>query len=229
MRTRRSLFRTAAVVSMSASRAFADRDEFGHFAGTIKTEWRKDGRTMKLLSPVLYVAPDGTQWLAPAGAVVDGASIPQFAWSFIGGPFEGLYRDASIIHDVACDEKKRHWGAVHLAFYHAMMCRDVERWRAKVMYAAVYHFGPRWKLNPSDEIPKRLFASEADFYALAARIESGDRKTPPSATLTILKQRSTTSSSARIQVELLGGLISAGASFENVQEVTLENIRSPKP
>jgi hypothetical protein len=30
-------------------------------------------------------------WVAPANAVVDGASIPKFAWSIIGEPFEGQY------------------------------------------------------------------------------------------------------------------------------------------
>src|SRR5687768_7819159 len=62
------------------------------------------------------IDPKGQQWLAPSGSMVNGASIPQFAWSIIGGPFEGLYRDASVIHDVACEQKARAWEAVHESF-----------------------------------------------------------------------------------------------------------------
>ena len=42
-------------------------------------------------------------WTAPKGAKVDGASIPQLFWTPIGGPFEGKYRYASVIHDTECD------------------------------------------------------------------------------------------------------------------------------
>ena len=98
---------------------------------------------MRLLSPLAYFDPTGVEWNAPSGWVVDGASIPQVAWSFIGGPFEGKYRNASVIHDVGCDQKNRPWEAVHEVFYSAMLTSGVETWRAKIMYAAVYHFGPR--------------------------------------------------------------------------------------
>jgi hypothetical protein len=75
---------------------------------------------------------------------VDGASIPKFAWSIIGGPFEGKYRDASVIHDVACVARSAPWEYVHLVFYYAMLASGVDKTTAKIMYAAVYHFGPRW-------------------------------------------------------------------------------------
>jgi len=100
---------------------------------------------MRLLASFAYIDPTGQKWEAPKDSVVDGASIPQFAWSFIGGPFEGNYREASVIHDVGCDQKVRPWNIVHEAFYWAMRASQVESWRAKVMYAAVYHFGPRWE------------------------------------------------------------------------------------
>ncbi len=128
----------------------ASAEDFGRYEGTVQTEWIPgDGRRMKLLSRFDYFDPNGVNWDAPAGWIVDGASIPQFAWSFIGGPFEGKYRDASVLHDVACDRKSKPWEDVHLMFYYAMLASNVEGWRAKVMYAAVYHFGPRW----SREVP----------------------------------------------------------------------------
>mgnify|MGYP001792979849 CR=1 FL=1 len=54
-----------------------------------------------------YVDPKGHVWVAPASSVVDGASIPRSLWTFMGGPFEGKYRNASVLHDVADDQKNR--------------------------------------------------------------------------------------------------------------------------
>lgn len=122
----------------------AQAQDLGKYLGTVQTEWLEDGRHMRLLAPFAYIDPQGVEWHAPSGSVVDGASIPQAAWTFIGGPFEGKYRNASVIHDVGCDQKRRPWEAVHEVFYWAMLAAGVETWRAKVMYAAVYHFGPRW-------------------------------------------------------------------------------------
>lgn len=116
----------------------------GRFIGAIQTEWLPDGRRMRLLSTITFVDPRGTEWAAPRGSVIDGASIPQAAWSLIGGPFDGKYRNASVIHDVACENKNRGWESVHRVFYEAMLASGVDRLRAKLMYAAVYHFGPRW-------------------------------------------------------------------------------------
>lgn len=118
--------------------------EYGKFIGSVKAEWLQDGRKMKLLEDFSYVDQFQNRWDAPAGWIVDGASIPQFAWSIIGGPFEGKYRKASVIHDVECDRKLRSWESVHEVFYNAMRASDVSVIKAKIMYAAVYHFGPRW-------------------------------------------------------------------------------------
>lgn len=116
----------------------------GKFSGAVKSEWNGDGRTMTLLEDFEYVDPLDRKWVAPKGHVVDGASIPRFAWTIIGGPFEGKYRDSSVIHDVGCDKRWASWRTVHEVFYMGMLTSGVEEWRAKIMYAAVYHFGPRW-------------------------------------------------------------------------------------
>lgn len=130
---------------------------YGYYDGTVVAKWLPDGRSMKLLSPFAYIALNKVIWIAPTGAVVDGASIPKFAWSIIGGPFEGKYRNASVIHDVACEKKNRTWRATHSAFYTGMLASGVDATLAKVMYAAVYHFGPRWNVEISMvgvELPK---------------------------------------------------------------------------
>jgi hypothetical protein len=116
---------------------------------------------MRLLAPFAYIDPSGLEWFAAAGWIVDGASIPQFAWSLIGGPFEGRYRNASVIHDVACDQQLRPWEAVHEMFYWAMRASGVEPVRAKILYAVVYHFGPRWPRRVElDDIPVGSVDSE---------------------------------------------------------------------
>lgn len=122
----------------------ASAQYFGKFVGEVEAKWDNDGRKMVLLKPFVYIDPAEGKWVAPQGATVDGASIPKFAWSFIGGPFEGKYRNASVIHDVACNEKRRPWELVHLTFYYAMLASDVDPTTALVMYSAVYYFGPHW-------------------------------------------------------------------------------------
>lgn len=131
---------------------------FGSFVGQVETRWKEDGRRMELLSEFRYIDPAGLEWDAPKGWVIDGASIPAIAWSIVGGPYEGRYRPASVIHDVACDRKKRPWENVHLAFYQAMRAAGVGSRRAKVMYAAVYFFGPRWPFETVSVVPEEVVA-----------------------------------------------------------------------
>lgn len=116
----------------------------GHFLGRVVASWNDDGRTMELQEAYAYVDPDGQAWAAPKGSQIDGASIPQAAWSIVGGPFEGKYRNASVVHDVACAVRSRTWQSTHLAFYLGMRASQVDEDTAKLLYAAVYHYGPRW-------------------------------------------------------------------------------------
>ena len=160
----------------------------GRYVGTVQVELLEEGRKVKLLSPLKYIDPAGVEWLAPAGWIVDGASIPRVAWSVIGGPFEGKYRNASVIHDVACDQKTKPWNSVHEVFYYAMLTSGVDTITAKVMYAAVFHFGPRWAtknagdiLGGADDIPPAptLKNPQADFEALKATIETRESSGNP--------------------------------------------------
>ena len=125
----------------------------GKFVGQVVAQWLDDGRKMKLVEPFGYIDPTGLSWDAPIGSVVDGASIPQVAWSVIGGPFEGKYRNASVIHDVACEQRLRPWPDVHRNFYYGMLASGVDEKLAKVMYGAVYQFGPRWSLSVRRVVP----------------------------------------------------------------------------
>jgi Protein of unknown function (DUF1353) len=150
---------------------------FGSFEGEIVVKWDdNDGRTMILVQPFAYIAPNGIRWDAPPGSRVDGASIPQFAWSIIGGPFEGKYRKASIVHDVACVARTQPWQSVHEAFYTAMLASGVDSIKAKIMYAAVYHFGPRWvRQIVETSVPIRTAKERAQAIAAAAQPDETTR------------------------------------------------------
>ena len=119
--------------------------DFGRFKGEVVAVWDDDGRHMTLREDFMYVDSRNRRWVAPAGAVVDGASIPAAFWSLIGGPFAGRYRNASVVHDVECVDMTAPWQDVHRMFYEACRCGGVDERMAKIMYYAVYHFGPRWE------------------------------------------------------------------------------------
>src|SRR5256714_6838576 len=117
----------------------------GYYSGQVEARWENDGRHMTLLSELRYIDPDGVVWIAPAGSVVDGASIPRSLWSLMGGPFDGKYRNASVLHDVAYDQHIRPWQQCDRMFYNAMRCSGVSAVEAKTMYFALYKFWRHWK------------------------------------------------------------------------------------
>jgi len=121
-----------------------DNASFGHFVGDVVAVFLADGRRMQLNADFAYISPSDKRWEAPQGSIVDGASIPQVFWAVVGGPFEGQYRNASVVHDVACVKRSEKWEDVHRMFYYAMRAGGVSETRAALMYAAVYKFGPRW-------------------------------------------------------------------------------------
>ena len=119
--------------------------KWGFYNGEPVTKWNPDGRTMTLLTELRYTDPKGNVWVAPIGSIVDGASIPRYLWSIMGGPFEGRYRNASVLHDVAYGDKKRPWQDCDRMFYFAMRCSGVSAVEAKTMFYALYRFGHHWK------------------------------------------------------------------------------------
>lgn len=113
------------------------------FLQNMKTE-KVGGRLLKLLDDFDYRDEDCRIWRAPKNFVSDGASIPQAFWSLIGGPWDGVYSNAAVIHDYECVRRTTAWEQVHKLFFRAMLAAGTEPLRAKLMYAAVYHCGPKW-------------------------------------------------------------------------------------
>src|SRR6266576_7001944 len=118
--------------------------KWGSYDGEPVTKWNPDGRTMTLLTELRYTDPNGNTWIAPIGSIVDGASIPRYLWSFMGGPFEGRYRNASVLHDVSYEQKKRPPQECDRMFYNAMRASGVSAVESKTMYYSLLRFGHHW-------------------------------------------------------------------------------------
>lgn len=121
------------------------QDQKARFVGNVVVEFLDNGRQMRLMNDFAFIDAKLRYWHVPAGHIVDGASIPKPFWSIIGGPFEGKYRRASVVHDFYCDLRFIHWREVHRMFYEACITEGLDEISAKIMYVAVYSAGPRWE------------------------------------------------------------------------------------
>jgi len=117
----------------------------GMFNGPVKTEWLPNGRDMVVTTQLTYIDNSGKAWNAWAGSTVNGASIPKPLWTFIGSPFCGKYRRASVIHDVYCGTHSEPWQSAHRVFYEMMDTDGVGMMQRWLMFRAVWFFGPRWE------------------------------------------------------------------------------------
>lgn len=121
------------------------------FKGEVVATMLPDGRNMRLVQPFAYIDSKGMSWEVPAGAETDGASIPKAFW-ITHPPFTGKYRSAAVIHDYYCRIQSRSWQDTHNVFFEAMRTAGVDDRTAKVLWGAVYNFGPRWG---SDAVGRR--------------------------------------------------------------------------
>jgi uncharacterized protein DUF1353 len=130
----------SAVLAFALLSAAASAEEyFGEFLDKLKGTFIADAKPrplFKIEAEFRFKDPNGLLWSTPAGTEVDGASIPQSFWSLIGGPFEGAYLDASVIHDYYCETKQRTAHDTHRAFYYGMRTSQVPEWKASLMYSA---------------------------------------------------------------------------------------------
>lgn len=126
------------------------------FSGQLKVLFLEpktaEDRSVQLLEDFGFKDSKGVEWLVPAGTTSDGASIPWSLWSFIGGPFDGPYRDAAVIHDYYCIQRTRTWEDVHKMFLEASLRRGVPESTAQTMYAGILYGGPRW--DPPKSVTK---------------------------------------------------------------------------
>ena len=129
---------------------------FGEFEGVPGGEFLDgpDGKLFRLSRDFVYRDPSGLVWTAPAGEVVDGASIPKPFRILVGYPFSGKYLNAAIIHDYYCCAKNREYHTTHHTFWLGMRAAGVEQDVADTMWAAVRMFGPDiWSVDPAASAP----------------------------------------------------------------------------
>lgn len=138
----------------------------GRFENKVVSEWlveKEADRNMRLMEDFFYFDPNGKRWPAPRGSIINGASIPWLLWNkWIGPPYVGNYRRASVVHDVACEMREKICKSseiAHRMFYDACLCGGVSKKKAKVMYWAVRKFGPKWGDQRSEKVltPQQSF------------------------------------------------------------------------
>jgi len=100
-----------------------------------------------------FTDTSGQIWQAPSRTLTDGASIPAIFTPLVGNPKDPEFINAAIMHDAYCgvgnedgpNFQTRTWEEVHRMFYEALISSGVGETRAKIMFAAVYLGGPRWR------------------------------------------------------------------------------------
>lgn len=111
--------------------------------------------SMQLIEDFILIDSDSNIWIAREQDIINGANIPAFLWSFVGSPFVGSYRRASIIHDVYIEDKERLVFNIntgenylptdadkHRMFYEMSICDGTQDSLALAMYAAIKCVNP---------------------------------------------------------------------------------------
>lgn len=127
----------------------------GTFNGELILRPLDDGRDMQVMQDFSYTDWQGHKLIATAGFVSDGATIPRAVWSLVGGPWDGPYRKAAVVHDVGCRNHKYTWRDTHRLFLEAMLDSGVTRSLALTMYWGVLVGGPRWDAVATTEAKSR--------------------------------------------------------------------------
>lgn len=81
---------------------FLEGAELKHLLGD------KKGRKSVLLSDFVYIDKRGRKHTAKKGLIIDGGSIPRWAWIIIGSPYT-MAVPAYVIHDWYCEKAKKVW------------------------------------------------------------------------------------------------------------------------
>lgn len=179
----RAAVAAAALVLASCAGLPGEGGPWGRFQGSPTGRFveAEPWNLFELSEDFTYEAPDGTPWTATVGSVTDGATIPPILWSAVGGPYEGRYFFAAVIHDHYVGTKERASADTHRAFYTGMRSRGVLEAQAKLMYWAVLAFSEDWAVAGARNatLPAVDFADRAEralalskFAAVARTLET---------------------------------------------------------
>ncbi|WP_323771537.1 DUF1353 domain-containing protein [Antarctobacter sp.] len=103
--------------------------------------------------PLNFVDAQGSRWVAPPRTLTDGASIPKIFVAIVGDPTAPEFINAAAVHDAYCGVgnesgsmyHRAKWEDVHVMFYDGLIVGGTPEIRAKIMFAAVWLGGPRWR------------------------------------------------------------------------------------
>lgn len=93
-----------------------------------------------------YIDESGTGWLTVKGDCTDGASIPQWAQPFVGGPMTLRYLPAAVLHDHYSKSVRPVYGWLQTQrmFHDVLLDSHVEPELAAILYAAVLIGSKKW-------------------------------------------------------------------------------------
>lgn len=122
------------------------------FDGDVTTTWLIQSEAMRLASEFTFIDSRNDKWIAPQGLMTDGASIPRPFWTILGGPFEGPYRRAAVMHDAAYQAHGKMrtamgWWRLYdrsdadRMLYEGMLTDGCPKFKALAIYYAVRAFG----------------------------------------------------------------------------------------
>jgi hypothetical protein len=118
----------------------------GYFIGDHVAERAPGGSGVVLREPIVFVDTDGRRWALPAGQTIEEeASLKKLYGQFRKG--HSLYNVQAlpfVIHSYYCKTRERSWEDTNKMFYAAMRAVNIDDKTAKILYGAVYLFGPRW-------------------------------------------------------------------------------------
>lgn len=101
----------------------------------------------RLGEQLVFRQGDGTEWISPSGAILDGRSVPSLFVKMIGHPFESTFRKSAVSYDYAVKSKQQPWEMAQRMFHEALLVEGVSESDAKVMYLLLSGSGTRWAMR----------------------------------------------------------------------------------
>lgn len=111
--------------------------------GTVRAE-DIGGNRRRLITPYCCIIDD-TLYVVPKGYEWNGASLPRFAWSLHGHPYDDIHREPSLWHDAAHDGLFERQGVTreysNKVYAHWVHANGLSAIKSIVEYLAVKFFG----------------------------------------------------------------------------------------
>ncbi len=101
-------------------------------------------RDVILIEDMIFYDKNGIEWFVPAGAIVNGTSIPKILWPIMGSPWVGYARRASIPHDYYYQSREHEKDLVDDMFYEAAIYDGVPHIKAHAMLLGLQITGSTW-------------------------------------------------------------------------------------